>query len=274
MRTFLEVNKTRHFGKAGENLYLTQAAVSARIKQLEESLGVSLFIRARKNIQLSAEGERLIPYAETILMSWSRARQEVALKLEQKHQFNLGTTAGLWHFVLQDKLPVIHRDMPELALRAEAYSTEELLRLIQENVLDLAVLYEPTKLPDLVTIRLGKLKLVLASSVARITPKAALQSNYVYVDWGTTFALFHAKRFEDAPPSILHTNMASIAESFIVEHKGSAYLPEKLIEDRNDDELIQVHGAPAFSRDLYAVYLANSKRLDVIEDLIKYLQID
>ncbi|WP_082880488.1 MULTISPECIES: LysR family transcriptional regulator [unclassified Oleiphilus] len=34
LRTFLEVKNTRHFGKAAENLYLTQAAVSARIKQL------------------------------------------------------------------------------------------------------------------------------------------------------------------------------------------------------------------------------------------------
>ncbi|WP_082881977.1 LysR family transcriptional regulator [Oleiphilus sp. HI0043] len=34
LRTFLEVKNTRHFGKAAEHLYLTQAAVSARIKQL------------------------------------------------------------------------------------------------------------------------------------------------------------------------------------------------------------------------------------------------
>ncbi len=40
LKTFLEVKATRHFGRAAENLYLTQAAVSARIKQLETVLGV------------------------------------------------------------------------------------------------------------------------------------------------------------------------------------------------------------------------------------------
>ena len=40
LKTFLEVAKTRHFGRAAENLYITQAAVSARIKQMEEDLGV------------------------------------------------------------------------------------------------------------------------------------------------------------------------------------------------------------------------------------------
>ncbi|HEY5717214.1 MAG TPA: LysR family transcriptional regulator, partial [Motiliproteus sp.] len=43
LRTFLEVQKTRHFGRAAEQLYLTQSAVSFRIRQLEELLGVKLF---------------------------------------------------------------------------------------------------------------------------------------------------------------------------------------------------------------------------------------
>ena len=66
LRTFIEVRKTRHFGKAAENLYLTQAAVSARIRQLEQLLGVKLFIRSRNNIQLTSEGERLVSHAQTV----------------------------------------------------------------------------------------------------------------------------------------------------------------------------------------------------------------
>lgn len=270
LRTFLEVNKTRHFGRAAENLYLTQAAVSARVRQLEDSLGVALFIRARNNIQLTAEGERLQPHAETMLMAWSRARQEVALKLEQKHQLNIGTTAGLWSFVMQDRLSRIHTDMPELALRAEAHSAEELLRLVQENVLDLAILYEPTKLPSMSAQSLGKLKLVLASGQTGLTPKQALEQKYVYVDWGTTFALFHAKRFGDVPPAVLHTNMATIAESFVVEHNGSAFLPEKLVNSADSGTLHAVEGAPRFSRDIYAIFRTSSERQELLQELMKY----
>jgi len=39
LKTFLEVTKTRHFGRAADNLYLTQSAVSFRIRQLESQLG-------------------------------------------------------------------------------------------------------------------------------------------------------------------------------------------------------------------------------------------
>ncbi|WP_351060278.1 LysR family transcriptional regulator, partial [Psychrobacter sp. TB20-MNA-CIBAN-0197] len=47
LKTFVEVVRTRHFGKAAENLYITQSAVSFRIRQLEQGLGVNLFIRQR-----------------------------------------------------------------------------------------------------------------------------------------------------------------------------------------------------------------------------------
>ena len=67
LRTFLEVAKTRHFGHAAENLYLTQSAVSSRIKQLEGTLGVPLFTRQRNNILLTPAGERLLPHAENLL---------------------------------------------------------------------------------------------------------------------------------------------------------------------------------------------------------------
>ncbi len=46
LRTFLELNRTRHFGRTAEALFLTQAAVSSRLKTLERQLGVTL-VRAQ-----------------------------------------------------------------------------------------------------------------------------------------------------------------------------------------------------------------------------------
>ncbi len=77
IKTLLEVSRTRHFVKVAENLHVTQAAVSARIRQLEEHLGASLFIRASINIQLTAAGERLI----------SRARRYLWLGLGHDRRF-------------------------------------------------------------------------------------------------------------------------------------------------------------------------------------------
>ena len=104
LRTFLEVHKTRHFGQAAENLYLTSAAVSARIKQLEHHVGVSLFNRTRGNITLTPEGERLLPNAESLVLTWQRTLQQISMQPELSGRLHIGATAGLWQFTLQQKL--------------------------------------------------------------------------------------------------------------------------------------------------------------------------
>ena len=73
LRTFLELNRTRHFGRAAEALSLTQAAVSSRLKSLEDQLGVKLFIRTRRQMDLSPEGSRLVRHAERQIAAWRAA---------------------------------------------------------------------------------------------------------------------------------------------------------------------------------------------------------
>ena len=89
LKTFLEVQKTRHFGKAADNLYLTQSAVSFRIRQLEQSLGVTLFNRYRNNIQLTSAGEMLLPHAQAVLNAISSAKQQIALNYHPERPLQL-----------------------------------------------------------------------------------------------------------------------------------------------------------------------------------------
>ena len=83
LRTFLEVNRTRHFGEAAEALHLTQAAVSARIKLLESTLGVRLFDRVRRDIHLTPEGNRLVKHADLLLAGWRLVSADVPFTLEE-----------------------------------------------------------------------------------------------------------------------------------------------------------------------------------------------
>jgi DNA-binding transcriptional LysR family regulator len=273
LKTFLEVKNTRHFGRAAENLYITQAAVSARIKQMEEYLGVQLFIRSRNNIQLTSEGDRLVPHAETMLLSWAMARQDVALKLEQKDQLGIGTTAGLWNFAFQNKLNNIYTEFPDIAIRAVADNPDDLLRLVEERALDVGVLFDSPKIPNFTTLSAGKLKLVLASTVPSVNVKNALASNYIYVDWGTAFNIFHAKKFNDISSSILHTSMASIAEAFMAGCPSSAYLPESMVSNSDVENLHSIKGAPSFSREVSLIYRTNSDRLELIQEILPLLKI-
>src|SRR5260370_35580030 len=77
IETFLAVATFGGFHRAAEALRVSQPAVSARIKALEESLGGMLFVRSRRGLTLSEPGRVLRPYAEQLLKTASIARQAV-----------------------------------------------------------------------------------------------------------------------------------------------------------------------------------------------------
>lgn len=99
-RTFLEVEQLRHFGKAAKELFVAQAAVSSRIRLLEETLGASLFVRQTLQIDLTPEGHRFKRHAERFIAEWRKARQDVGLG-RNGIQLAFGGTFRVWNAGLQ-----------------------------------------------------------------------------------------------------------------------------------------------------------------------------
>lgn len=269
LKTFLEVMKTRNFARAAENLYVTSAAVSARIKQLEGQLGVSLFTRTRSSTSPTNEAERLLPLAENMINTWSRALQEVSLQPTMETRVHIGATASLWILAMEQRLVAIRQQLPEIAIQAEAHSNETLARLLDDQTLDLVLLPDPFSSSDVCSEKIGEQRLVLASSFGGDFSQAK-HKPYVYVDWGTAFAGFHAERIGDRLKPILHANMASIAQSVIESEGGSAYLPQMMVEASQEIQMID--GAPTFKRPIYACYKRENISVDVIRELVLQLK--
>ena len=265
LKTFLEVRKTRHFGRAAENLFITQAAASARIKQLEQVLGVTLFIRKRNNIQLSSEGERLVPHAEAVLLSLVRARQDVALEDAGSSQIFLGVRRGIWGEALQKKLYRMLRARPEVSIRVESHEPGDITRRLLDRTLDLAILYETPSLPQLQCLTIGELTLRLYSSGARDNVTRALAGNYVYLDWGDGFAHFHNRSFGEYLVPALHTNMNELARDYLAQQGGACFLPNSLRTCLRDEGLTPVRGAPEFRQPLNVAFHNESVNRELIK---------
>ncbi|MDK2779562.1 MAG: HTH-type transcriptional regulator HdfR [Pseudomonadota bacterium] len=269
LKTFMEVSRTRHFGRAAENLYLTQSAVSFRVRQLEGLLGVELFSRQRNNIQLTSAGEKLLPLAESSVLLEQRIRQEVATAEGQHQQISLGATPNLWDAFLQEQLGLMMRGPEGLALNAVAHSSGNLVRQIMERTLDLAFVFDAPKVDELTTRPVADIPLYLVSSAPRADWQAALAENYVLVDWGTSFQMQHAQEFKGANPPVLQTNTGRIALECILSNGGSAYLPVSLIRPSlQEGSLFLVPDAPVISRTVYASFHASSGRDELIENVI------
>ncbi|MFJ9536514.1 LysR family transcriptional regulator [Streptomyces sp. NPDC101225] len=67
LRAFLTVAEELHFTRAAARLYVAQQALSRDVRRLERELGTDLFVRSTRQVALTADGERLLPYARRVL---------------------------------------------------------------------------------------------------------------------------------------------------------------------------------------------------------------
>ncbi len=272
LRTFLEVERTRHFGYAAQALHLTQAAVSARIKLLESQLGVELFRRIKRDIQLTPEGHRLVRHADRLISGWRQARQDVAAA-GAGQQLVIGGSLRLWDVLLQDWLHALRSRLPQLAIIAESHTPDLLTRRILDGVIDVAFMSEPPQFELIRTEEIAVIDLHLVTSNKNVGLSNVFESNYIMVDWGLAYALRHRQLFPDAPEPLLRVGQAQIALRYLLELGGTAYLPLRMVKEyveRND--LYLVPNAPKIRRIAHAVYLVRGLRNELIEETLKLFE--
>src|SRR5438105_5180440 len=163
VETFLAVSTFGGFHRAAEALRVSQPAVSSRIKALEESLGVPLFVRSRNTLTLSSAGRVLRPYAEQLLKTASVARQAVH-QLDPSSDVPLQIAAGLSISVyfLPDVLKKFQQSFPTVAISIRPGHSKEVLEMVLGEEAEIG-LARSLQHPEVETISLREDPLLLAA---------------------------------------------------------------------------------------------------------------
>ena len=138
------------FTKAGEELFLTQSAVSRQIKELEEQLGVALFQRRHRALALTAEGQQFYAAAAQVLVTMRAATDRLRAGTGRR-TIALTTTpsfAALW---VIPRLAGFTREHPEADVRLTADSR---VQDLERDGLDIAIRHGPPSLAGPNAIRL------------------------------------------------------------------------------------------------------------------------
>ena len=78
LRAFVAVAEELHFTRAAARLYVAQQALSRDVRRLERELGRALFVRTTRQVALTPDGERLLPYARRVLDAHAALRAAFA----------------------------------------------------------------------------------------------------------------------------------------------------------------------------------------------------
>jgi len=251
-RTFLEIVGTRSFVRAAEQLNLSQTAVSARVRALEEQLGRPLFVRNKNGASLTPAGEQFLRYAPMFVQLWQRARHQVAVPPGRRAVLSIGGELSLSHPWLLEWLHWMRRSAPDIGLRVEIGVPESLTDQVASGALDVAVMYAPQYRPGARVELLLEEKLVLVTTDAEA--KTVDPNSYVYVDWGPDFAHHHALSFPEQTNPGLSVRLGQLALTYILEAGGSGYFRQRAVASHiAAGKLHVVTGAPSFFYPIYAV---------------------
>lgn len=164
LKTFVTVAAEGSITKASELLFLSQPAVSAHIKALEDELGLQLFHRTAKGMSLSAQGLALLPKAEQLLQLQKELLLDAkGLKAQLHGCVRLGSNRGSSAKLLGQLLNQLATKYPELDIRMHYGSSAEIQQAIEQGKIDAGLYTSATPDPALHTIEVDSYGIYIAA---------------------------------------------------------------------------------------------------------------
>jgi LysR family hydrogen peroxide-inducible transcriptional activator len=153
-----------HFGRAARACAVTQPALSAQIRALEELLGVPLFERSRRKVRLTRAGAAVIERARDVLRGLDELVEAAGAAREPlSGPLHLGVIPTVAPYLLPRWLPRVRANWPSLRLFLHEDRTARLLAALAEGRLDLVLLALPLDRPDVESLPIFAEPFVLAA---------------------------------------------------------------------------------------------------------------
>lgn len=254
LKTFIAVSNTQHFGKAADSLFLTQSAISARIRLLESQLNCQLFLRDSKQVQLTDEGKKFVIRAQEIMQTWALAKQELAIEQTVDNTLAITSHAHLWQLIFSDKVTTLITP-----LRLQTVTDDSAWQTLENQQTDILLSYKTAKHNSLMQQHLGQMPLQLVSNETFVENFQLKNSAFIDIHWGAAFEQFKLRSGIDKLPCIMQTDNASTAISLLLQQQPAcAYLPIESLQQYPQLKPINLPKIASFSQPLYAFYNKNS----------------
>ena len=135
LRTIAAVARHGSFTKAGEELHLAQSAISQQIRRLEAELGIQVFTRSSRSVELTAEGRLVLDYAHRVLHEVEGLQNELEeLSGLLRGELKLGGMYPTGLYDLADVIADFHTRHPGVAIHMVERTQDELLERLRTEI--------------------------------------------------------------------------------------------------------------------------------------------
>lgn len=243
---FLAVVRAGGVVRAAEVLHRAQSSVTSRVQVLEEKLGVQLFLREGRKMQLSPAGRVLVGYAERIV----ELSREAASAVQNDHPtgvLRLGAMESTAAVRLPGPLGIFHERYPAVALELYSGDPRDLVNKVLSSELDAALIADPVSDRRLESIAIFDEELVIVAEAkhgAISSPKDLPARSILAFHPGCP----HRKRLEDwfarghvVPERIVEVGSYHLILGCVAVGMGVALVPHSVLATYTERERLSVH---------------------------------
>jgi LysR family transcriptional regulator, transcriptional activator of the cysJI operon len=271
VEAFVSVAELESFTRAGDQLHLTQSAVSQLIRRLEEELGEPLFVRNGRRVRLTRTGVELLPSALDIMKLRTALIDKVAPRPEDiGGGLRVGTSSAATAYLWAKTYQAFALRYPKIDLDVRATpQTQNTVEDLLSGELDIGVLPFPLASPRLVGKVLGHHEaLLLASPAHPLTKKGKATSadlngaRFILYEHRMNFRALADNYFRETginPKIVLQSNDTNLIRAMTEVGFGLAFLPDWAVQrELKEKRLVVIRGpGPRLREEFGVVHLAH-----------------
>ena len=284
LEAFMHVVHLDSIHKAAEVLYLSQPTVTARIKTLEQDLGIQLFIRKGRSLTLSEEGKAFIPYAEQIIHTYQQGKK-LLKREEHSVEVVIGANIITSQYFIPFVLPFLKRAHPELRFKFISAPNEVILEKLLQKQVDIAFMKEVNhRGVERQELLNNDVKFVVypghplqqqkTISVQQLADEPMVFFECGSFDWNRVYHLFETANM--APKIEFQVDHLEVAKSVILNKQAIGFLPSLSIKDElQRGELIEVDLSHVIQiyQPIYAARLLNGfVHINIWDDILLFVK--
>lgn len=249
LKFIVAVAQERNFRRASEKCFVTQPALSLGIKKLEEELGVTIFERSRKEVNITDIGERIVAQANIILEQAASLKEIATLGANQlEGLFKLGVIHSVGPYLLPEVISVLRTTAPNMPLEIEETITANLEIKLKSGVIDAAIIALPFDVPGVETMPLYDEAFTVVvpkshhwSNRDTINPAELSKEKVLLLNSGHCFS----NQVTQACPElsdkgeVLEGNSLETIRNMVASNLGITVLPCSAIADRYNNPLVK-----------------------------------
>jgi len=272
------LHEEKNVTRAAQKLFISQPALTYRIKQMEEQLDIQIFIRGRRNIKFTSEGEHLALYAKRMVIELQKLKDKLQdSKHDVRGELRLGVSSNFADQMLPDLLKKFNDIYPQIKFNVHtAWSVDVFKRLCNEEdhigIIRGNYDWESSKIlmgvNEVCLVSKKHINLIDLPTLPRIRHQSGPDTTKITDQWWN-------ENFSTPPYISMEVDNLETCKKMVMKGLGYGILPNySLSEIENPDEIfiypLTVEGQPVL-RKLWAFYREDDTKLSAVKAFVDFL---